>query len=48
VPGPPVDHLLLEGGEEASAIALSNASPMLPIEAATPDVRMVRPKSTEV
>jgi hypothetical protein len=29
-------------------MALSNASPMLPIEATSPDVRRVRPKSIEV
>ncbi|WP_219420649.1 hypothetical protein [Pseudonocardia nigra] len=34
--------------KKLSAIALSNASPMLPIEATTPLVRSVRPKSIEV
>jgi hypothetical protein len=34
--------------KKLSAIAWSNASPMLPIEATTPQVRRVRPKSIEV
>jgi hypothetical protein len=47
-PGPAVDHLFLQGGEEALGLAVSNASPMLPVEATTPLVRRVRPKSIEV
>jgi hypothetical protein len=31
--------------KKLSAMALSKASPMLPIEATTPEVRRVRPKS---
>jgi hypothetical protein len=47
-PGPPVDQLLLQRGEERLGQGVVEASATLPMEASTPEARRVRPNSNEV